>query len=63
MLTIKDLEAMPPDTVFASGWASDDEWGINMTRSRRCLRWIAKRGYAPDCAIYCHFAEHDDDIF
>ena len=61
MLTKKILEEMPAGTIFARGWASDDEWGINMTRSHKCLRWIAKRGDgAPDWAIYCHFAENDD---
>ena len=60
MLTVEQLEAMPPDTVFATGVILDGPTGVNMTDSRKHLRWVAVRGQGiPDWAIYCHWDFHD----
>ena len=58
-LTIKQLEDMPPETVFARGEIIDSPDGINMTNSGKLLRWVAKRGRIHDWAIYCHFADKE----
>lgn len=57
-LTKKRLEEMKPGP-FATGTVSDNPVGVHMTGSDRLLRWVAVRGYAPDWAIYIHYAEHD----
>jgi len=59
MLTVSQLEAMLPQTRFATGECIDSPEGINMTGSERMLRWVAVRGGTVDWAIYCHFADRD----
>lgn len=56
-LTMAQLEAMEPGTIFATGTASDNYLGINMTGSERLLRWVACRGDCPDWAIYVQDVE------
>ena len=53
MLTLEQLKAMKPDTIFDSGQATDDASGINMDTTGRLLRWVAVRGGSHDWAIYC----------
>lgn len=57
MLSLKQLQDMPPHTVFATGEVVDGPEGINMTNSGRMLKWVAKRGQIHDWAIYIHWAE------
>ncbi len=45
-MTLEELKSMPPHTVFATGVTSDDRL------FREPVRWIAKRGYIHDWAIY-----------
>lgn len=59
MLTIEQLEAMPEDTIFATGTANDDPDGLFMANTNRSLRWVAVRGGIADWAVYCHFADRD----
>lgn len=59
MLTLDQLKAMPEDTIFATGTAIDDQYGLFMAGTNKELRWVAVRGGIHDWAIYCHFAEHD----
>ena len=61
MLTIKMLEDMPPNTVFARGEDIDSKFGLNMTNSGKQLRWLARSGEISDWAIYCHWADNDWD--
>lgn len=61
MLTLKDLKAMQPGTIFATGLTTDDEKGINMSRSGKALRWVAVRGGIWDWAIYTHFADKNEE--
>lgn len=60
-LTLEDLKAMEPNTIFATGFVSDNEEDINMCNSGRMLRWVAVRGGIWDWAIYCHDAYKSDD--
>lgn len=60
MLTVEDLKAMKPMTIFATGTANDDPQGLFMANTNRTLRWVAVRGEIHDWCIYCHFAEYGD---
>lgn len=51
-ITIADLKAMPPNTIFAQGEAIDGPLGINIMGSGKMLRWVAVRGGIWDWAIY-----------
>ena len=62
MLTLQDLKAMPPFTIFASGITIDNSDGINMTNSGKELRWVAKRGGFHDWCIYIHLATNNMDF-
>jgi len=57
ILTIDDLKKMKPATMFAKGESIDAPEGINMTNSKKLLRWVAVRGGIHDWSIYCHFAD------
>jgi len=46
-LTPEEIKNMKPG-IFAEGIALDNQYGINMSRSGRQLRWVAVRGGAPD---------------
>lgn len=59
MLTVKQLQDMPPGTIFAKGEIVDSPEGINMMTSGNLLRWVAVRGLGiPDWTIYCHWSWH-----
>ena len=57
MLTLQQLKAMPPITVFATSEAENSPEGIFMTRDGGALRWVAVRGRMWDWAIYCHWSD------
>ena len=59
-LTLVDLKAMKPETIFATGTAFDNASGINMTNSGKVLRWVAVRGGFHDWCIYCHYADKSE---
>jgi len=61
MLTIEKLKAMQPDTVFATGTANDNPNGLFMANTNKQLRWVAVRGSIHDWAIYCHFADKNEE--
>jgi hypothetical protein len=58
-MNIKDFNNIPAGTVFAKGEIENSPKGIYMTNNHeeRMLRWIAKKGYANDWVIYCHWAD------
>ena len=58
MLTLEQLKAMPPHTMFATGVAVNEPKGLFMTRERQgdTIRWVAKRGEIHDWTIYCHWS-------
>ncbi len=51
------LKDMKPGTIFATGITIDNCNGINMSNTNRKLKWIAKRGYIEDWAMYIHLEE------
>lgn len=62
MLTLKELKAIPPGEVFATGVLPNSEEGLYMTNDGGELRWIAKKGFGyNDWAIYCYWANQDVD--
>jgi hypothetical protein len=52
MITLEELKAMPPHTVFATGTADNIY--------QEPIRWVAKRGFIHDWAIY--YGNIDDSI-
>lgn len=60
MLTLQQLKDMEPG-IFATGTTTDDEEGVNMTRSGQQLRWVATRGGIHDWAIYIHKADWSEE--
>ena len=59
MLTVEQLDTMPPGTIFATGTAMDRPDGLYLSNSREELRWVAVRGNIHDWTIYAHLAEHN----
>ena len=57
MLTLEQLKAMKPNSIFASGITPDNVNGISMSDSGNELRWVAVRGGIHDWAIYTHLSE------
>jgi hypothetical protein len=54
-MTLSEFEQIPSGTIFATGVLPNSHDGIHMTVNGGNLRWIAKKGYADDWAIYCHW--------
>lgn len=63
MLTLEQLQKMPPKTVFASGVIENSPDGVYMTSNDpgRLLRWAARRGGIHDWAIYILWAERTQE--
>lgn len=61
MLSLKQLQDMPPHTSFALGKVWDSPNGVNMTNSGKELKWIAKRGEIHDWAIYIGWATQSNE--
>lgn len=61
MITLQEFDALPAGEVFATGILPNSPEGLYMTDSNqgRMLRWVAKKGYAPDWCIYCYWDEWD----
>ena len=57
-MDMTELDSYKDGEIFASGYVGDDEHGVNMTRSGKCLRWVAVKGHANDWCIYVHFANY-----
>jgi hypothetical protein len=60
-LTKEKFDKINHGDVFAKGNTIDCQEGVNMSNSGRELRWIAKKGYGYDWAIYIHFAINSDE--
>lgn len=65
MLTLDQLKAMAPDTVFATGTVENSPEGVYMESKYpgRLLRWVAVRGGIHDWCIVCHWADEHDAEF
>lgn len=62
MLSLKQLQDMPPHTVFATGETVNSPEGINMSNDGRTLRWVAKRGQIHDWAIYIGISSWSEEL-
>ena len=51
------FESLPDGQVFATGVLPNSPEGLFMTRNGGTLRWVAKKGWGYDWAIYCHWAD------
>lgn len=58
-LNIKQFEEIRDGEVFASGVLPNAPEGIFMTNDGGNLRWLAKKGFGHDWAIYCHWDYHN----
>ncbi len=57
MLTIEKLKKMTPDTIFAKGETSvEDYWDVSKEMQ---IRWVAVRGGIHDWAIYYQKTENN----
>ena len=61
-LTQELLDATPPDGLICAGIAMDAEDGLFMTGSNKELKWVAKKGYGKDWAVYTHFSSNSIDF-
>jgi hypothetical protein len=57
LLTEEKFKAIPRGSIFATGVLPNSPDGLFMTNSGGELRWIAKKGYGQDWAIYCHWVD------
>ena len=61
-LTKEQFDLIPRGEVFATGILPNSPSGLFMTNNfYGNLRWVAKKGYGYDWAIYCHWEEHDKE--
>lgn len=60
-MTIEVFNKIVSGTVFATGVLPNSPEGLYMTNSGGELRWIAKKGYGDDWAIYCHWSYNDEE--
>ena len=56
IIELNDFNTIEPGIIFATGEMADSPLGLNLSNSGLQLRWVAKKGYANDWAIYAHFA-------
>ena len=54
-LTKNKFDQIEHGQIFAEGVLPNSPEGIFMTRDGGKLRWITKKGYGNDWAIYCHW--------
>jgi hypothetical protein len=64
MLTKKQLELLPPGTVFRVGVCINEPNDLYMTNDNldKELLWVAKRGQIHDWAIYVHWKERGQEF-
>lgn len=57
----QEFDLLPIGEVFATGVLPNSPEGLYMTGDGGNLRWVAKKGYGYDWAIYCHWENHSID--
>jgi len=57
-LTKERFDEIPAGEIFDTGILSNSPEGIFMTDDGGELKWVAKKGYGNDWAIYCHWSDH-----
>ena len=62
-LTLEQFKKLPDGEVFASGCLPNSPEGLNMVNGHQgeILRWVAKKDWGYDWAIYCHWDFHDEE--
>lgn len=62
-LTMEIFKAIEPGDIIASGMALNSPEELYMVDSNkgRVLKWVAKKGYGGDWAIYCYWANSSWD--
>lgn len=63
MLTKEEFDKILPGEVFATGVLPNSPDGLYMINSHigEELRWVAKKGWGYDWAIYCHWVDKSVD--
>lgn len=54
-LTLEIFNEIPNGAIFNAGYTLDSPEGLNITGSGKPLKWLAKKGYGNDWAIYTHW--------
>ena len=64
MITKEQFDKIPDGDVFVKGEIENSPFGVYMTDSNKnkMLKWVAKKGYANDWCIYCHWSESGFDF-
>ena len=57
-LTRQQFDEIPLGEVFATGVLPNSPDGIFMANNGGDLRWVAKKGWGYDWAVYCHWAHN-----
>jgi hypothetical protein len=57
ILTLEEFDKLPLGEVFATGVLPNSPEGLFMTNDGGELRWVAKKGWGHDWAVYCHWAD------
>ena len=58
----EEFDKIMAGAIFRKGILPNSPEGIFMTRSGGNFRWLAKKGWANDWTIYCHWDYHTDDF-
>ena len=63
MITKEQFDKISDGDVFVKGEVENSPLGIYMTNSNKgkMLKWVAKKGYANDWCVYCHWSEQGWD--
>lgn len=56
IITKKEFDSFPAGEIFGMGILPNSPEGLFMTNNGGELKWIAKKGYADDWCIYCHWS-------
>ncbi len=62
MITEQEFNDIPNGQIFAMGILPNSPDGIFITRTGGNIKWIAKKGYGDDWAIYCHWSFTSDEF-
>ena len=57
MLTLKQFNQIEPGKTLAFGTLPNSPEGLFMTSTGGELKWVAKKGWANDWTIYCHWSD------
>lgn len=57
LLDEEAFNKIPDGEIIETGEIVDGEGGLNLSRSGRVLRWVAKKGFADDWCVYAHFSD------